>query len=1000
VIFTGHQSKNRWSHPGRCLSTNQSCLVFDPTTGHKQHLHISNAIITATSVRDIIAKHNYAIMASNDDLAFDTKRCNRLLRPLQTKLAKLRKELERPRNPQEDRRSSATAFALKASSRKTNVSQNARKPRGLEKRKDPDWMPDTGSGGASKKTYGGRGEKKPSSRMSLSGGVDARPGAIAFTPLVARTGSRFQDSPQLHDSPLKRRNDYRGPLLAKVNVQDLKTQMPAEIGKLVKSLSESYANLMQATTAGEEKSWNGTRSLFGACLRKLPQYIALEEHFAELDKEDESGAEDTDVSQEVYSYLEQLYETTPGQGWRGFKQVVRAHGTQLLCDALGDQILGLETLHLLVVHCLNSSAWDEAEKFLVSFLPCLKPLPMPNTLYANLFDEQRSLYMWMVKDFVARTGRYRFLYEHLEYLISQELLPLEWLATECMRPVWDRLVRSLSDGDQRSSASAFRFFETAIFAGIGLPDESLFEAGEIDTFPRQYKPSSRQEFRDALDTTYSSLLTVFSSIVLINQHRQEPAGQLTVKRVVWALDSIVIDLLKRKDIQDDLALLGPLEDHLQLFARRAVWAVFASLLVHLEGCQQDSALMSLDVGTAGGAIAWIISQYSSKHIDNSELLGTLPSFVSAAARGTGRVWKDDGFDQMQRLVQGMLSISGLRLPHKLWTTKRLALESIREFAHNTNEAQHMAYARDVEHSMRLKGHVVIAPTPHKNDSPSAVGGFRWEEGIGEWVTCTPFTKESIKRVSRKPVPALQLLPSPEASDLEDIEDGEVADLAVTPSNNMSMWEAMADDEDAGDHIPQSSPIKNTAQRYTCSLGKRIRVSSPMVVVPAKRTPVTPPDTPVLFFSEDGLEELNDGPRRSKRSKKNSTLTLRSQRLRSSLDKDLRDLEPRTYEEMKNLDQDLVESSENEEELGSENSSSSSTVVRRHPEIQAVRSIPAWGRRNRFLGENSDAVQNQPSKMLRLERRRSGRQTVKGVKEWWKVDGGVISTEGSEDELLL
>ncbi|KAK7184995.1 hypothetical protein DPSP01_002822 [Paraphaeosphaeria sporulosa] len=941
-------------------------------------------------------------MASNDDLAFNTTRCNRLLRPLQTKLAKLRKELERPRSSQEDRRSSATAFALKASSRKTNVTQPARKPRGLEKRKDPDWMPDTGLG-ASKKTYGGRGPKKPLSRTSSNSGVDARPGAIAFTPLVARTGGRFQDSPQLHDSPLRRRNNYKGPLLAKANVHDLKTHMPAEIGKLVKGLSESYANLLQATTTGDEKRWNGTRSLFGACLRKLPQYIALEEHFVELDKEDESGDEDTDVSHEVYSYLEQMYETMPGQGWRGFKQVVRSHGTQLLCDALGDQILGSETLHLLVVHCLNASAWDEAEKFLVSFLPCLKPLPMPNTLYANLFDEQRSLYMWMVKDFVARTGRYRFLYDHLEYMISQELLPLEWLATECMRSVWDRLVRSLSDGDQRSYASAFRFLETAIFAGIGLPDESLFEAGEIDTFVRQYKPSSRQEFRDALDTTYSSLLTVFCSIVLINQYREEPVGQATVKRVVWALDSIVIDLLKRKDIQDDLALLGPLEDHLQLFAQRAVWAVFASFLVHLEGCQQDSKLMSLDVCTAGSAIAWIISQYSSKHIEYSELLSTLPAFVSAAARGTGRIWKDDGFEQIQRLVQGMLSVSGLRLPHKLWTMKRLALESVMDFAQNTNEAQHMAYARDVEQSMRMKGHVVIAPTPHKNDSPSAVGGFRWEEGIGEWVTCTPFTKESIKRVSRKPVPALQLLPSPDPSDLDDTDDGTAAGPASTPSNKLSMWEALADDEDAEDHILQSSPIKTTTRRSTF-VGKRTRASLPKVVIPVKRTTMTPPDTPVLFFSEEDLEALNDGPRRSKRAKRQGYLsasTNRPQRVRSSLDEGLRNLKRRAYGESKNIDKDLVESSESEEESDPNRSvsNSRSSGVSRQPELRAVRSMPSLGKRKReFPGKDNDGVEKQPSKMPTLNRRRSGRRTVKGVKEWWKVDDGVVSTEGSDDEL--
>ncbi|KAF1979297.1 hypothetical protein BU23DRAFT_549312 [Bimuria novae-zelandiae CBS 107.79] len=945
-------------------------------------------------------------MASTDDLAWNTTRCNRLLRPLSTKLAKLRKELERPQSPTDDRRSSAAAFALRVSSRKpTNAFQNARRPRGLEKRKDPDWMPDAGAGGVNKKTYGARGGKKPASRMNLNNGNNARPGAIAFTPLVTRTGERHQDSPQLQDSPLRNRSRYRGPLLANTNVQELKTKMPAEIGKLVKGMSEAYANLLQATTAGDEKRWNGTRSLFSACLRKLPQYIELEEHFAELDKEEEDANDERDVSQEIYTFLEDRFETLPGQGWRSFKQAVRAHGTQLLCDALADQILGLETLHLLVVHCLNASAWDEAEKFLAAFMSCLKPLPLPNNLYANLFDEQRSLYMWMVKDFVTRTGRYRFLYDQLELMISQELLPLEWLATECMRPVWDRLVRSLSDGDQRSSASAFRFLETTVCAAIGLPDESLFEADEIDTVARQFKPSSRQEFRDALDTTCSSLFTVFCSIAFINRFREEPAGELTVRRITWVLDSIVIDLIKRKDIKDDLALLGPLEENMQLFAQRAIWVVFASFLIHLEGCQQDPNLLSLDIATAGGSIAWIVFQYSSKNINNSDLLGNLPAFVSAAARGTGRIWKDDGFDQIQRLVQGMLSISGVRLPHKLWTMKRLALESAMEFAQSTNEPQHMAFAREVEQSMRMKGHVVIAPTPQKNDSPSAAGGFRWEEGIGEWVTCTPLVKVTIKRVERRPPPVLQLLPSPEASDDDDEGDGAKA-IAGTPSQDIAMWEALADDEDA-DIIPQSSPIKKINRRSTSSLGKRTRPSSPLVVISVKRMTMTPPDTPILFYSEEDLDDLEiDSPRRSKRPRKELFAAKNkksSQRSRSSLDGGLRELKRRTYEELKDLEEDLMESSESEdasEANTSFSSSSSEDAGMQHPQVRRARSASSLRSRKSEKANDNVRGKDESRKFPTLQRRRSGRQAVKGVREWWKVDGGVVSTEGSDDELRI
>src|SRR5262245_31696549 len=99
-------------------------------------------------------------MALNADLPWNTTRCNRLLRPLSSKLAKLRKELDRPRSTGAERQRSNNALAPKTSARNSaRFSQLARKPRDFDKRKDPDWMPDAGLRGT-KKTYGGRGVKK------------------------------------------------------------------------------------------------------------------------------------------------------------------------------------------------------------------------------------------------------------------------------------------------------------------------------------------------------------------------------------------------------------------------------------------------------------------------------------------------------------------------------------------------------------------------------------------------------------------------------------------------------------------------------------------------------------------------------------------------------------------------------------------------------------------------------------------------------------------------
>jgi hypothetical protein len=163
-------------------------------------------------------------------------------------------------------------------------------------------------------------------------------------------------SPNVQNSPLKKHGKNRGPL--QVNIDW--TQLPGDLRKLVQGACEAYANVLQATTDGDEKSWKGTRSLLAACLRKLPAYIELEEHFTKLDREEEDDDEERDVSGEIYEYLESQFEQRPGQGWRPFKQVLRAHATSQLCDAITDGIIGLDSMSMLVAHCVRVSAWDEA----------------------------------------------------------------------------------------------------------------------------------------------------------------------------------------------------------------------------------------------------------------------------------------------------------------------------------------------------------------------------------------------------------------------------------------------------------------------------------------------------------------------------------------------------------------------------------------------------------------------------------------------------------------
>lgn len=946
-------------------------------------------------------------MAADEELPWTTSRCNRLLRPLSSKLTKLRTEVERLRSAGAEVRSFSTAFATKCLPQKTtNFTRPANKPRGFEKARDPDWRPGA-KAGAGKKTYGGRGARKVAGiqRGGSDTGHVARPGEIAFTPLVARMGGPLQSSPQVQASPLKKYGKNRGPL--QVNIDW--AQMPGDLRKLVQGISEAYANVLQATADCDGKSWKGTRSLMGACLRKLPAYIELEAHFAKLDREADDEDE-RDITAEIYEHLETQFEQRVGQGWRPFRQVVRAHATSLLCDAMADEVISLESVTVLVTHCIRVSAWDEAEQLLTSRIPVLEPLGMPLSTKADLFDGQKSPYLRAVKEFVDHTGRHRLLFSLLEHMIAFELLPLEWLATEHLRPVWDRLVRSICSSDPRTVAEATRFFQTVTMAGMGLPDERLL-ADETDSI-RRFVLSSRDELRQALETTYSSLVTVLCSIALVNNSREDEAGRQITRQVTSALDSVVIAIFNRDDIKDEIQLLEADEEDVQVFAQRAMSMLFASFLVHLDNCCVKDFTASLDVANLIGGFKRMTSEYPLTTFSTSSIFGSLPTLVSSVARGTGRIWKDDGFEQLQRLVQGLILLSGQQLPHKLWTFKRLALESATTFAQETSTSEHMIYARDIERKMRIQGRLVISPV--KTDSPSSSGGFRWEEGIGEWVACTPFAgKQAVKRVACRPPPVFELLPTPAQSEDDHILPGDAAEESLDSREEPSG--SFYDDEYAT--APHSSPIKRQSRTSISSLGKRQRASSPMVIVPSKRSHLTSPDAPVKYYPLLPEEkETEDEPRRSSRSMKHmkaNSSHFRTQRTRTASGSGLREQRRKSYiaQHELEMESDNTDASSDDEESTAA-SSDSNDESRARPQR---RSISSKTRQTAQYDGAYDDEDEDDRDDLGITPARPQRTTTKSLRvqpalrkqtrpvrsQWWKVRGAFVGDsedDGSEDEL--
>jgi len=97
-----------------------------------------------------------------------------------------------------------------------------------------------------------------------------------------------------------------------------------------------------------------------ACLRKVPDYIDLE------DSADTSDTEDGGVSFELYSDLECLG-TNSATGWSNLREVVRAHGVQKICSAVREAFISESVLRALVDVCADTKSAEEGHIILTAW---------------------------------------------------------------------------------------------------------------------------------------------------------------------------------------------------------------------------------------------------------------------------------------------------------------------------------------------------------------------------------------------------------------------------------------------------------------------------------------------------------------------------------------------------------------------------------------------------------------------------------------------------------
>ncbi|KFY09335.1 hypothetical protein V492_05519 [Pseudogymnoascus sp. VKM F-4246] len=649
-----------------------------------------------------------------DSKHWTAARCNRLLRSLQSRIELLKK----------DAAQFIPAAHTAESTNSTIATDNWGKRSNSDNRGDDAAKPKK----RVRVTYGGRSRPKAEPGRSASSGQGAKParalpaitrppGEISVeTPILTRIRPDDATSrasavkvyglgvPARKEGGKGRNSRFASSVpgisnfRSSTSLKQLQSAMSPKAYTLYIGIYNALESLLRTTEAQAPERPN---SLFSLCLRSMHRRIQLEEDWEAIDA-GTAGQKSTlkrDISGEVYAHLEDI--GTSEHGWKHLRTVVRAHGVQIVADAISSGLVNQVFGEALVMLCSQKGSHREAEVLLDALLLTM-PNSEPATPYSRIADIPELAPLLTLEKYVAHTGRTPEYFRMMTSIFGGGVVAIQWLATKELCGLWTRVFRAISA-------------EPACRNATKLLQEIL---------PLMLNASARQSKADALSlntrvsvaigTTFSSVLATLSAVVILDEASTESGEHSITER-----GRNVINILRHLHIEYSIPPTEP---------RGQVSLVFLANLFAMplkdageKRCDQLIRLLQLSCQGSRGAVDPEIAE-----------------FMCSVARCCGRGLSGTGLEHFKRfslLVEACTSTGGDEKMHLL---QNIIVSSAYVFSQQVPIAAHLDYADDIRAKFQI--HPELGQGKSVSSKPAA--GFRWEEGISEWVAPTPAVKQT------------------------------------------------------------------------------------------------------------------------------------------------------------------------------------------------------------------------------------------------------------------
>ncbi|KAB5558142.1 hypothetical protein GE09DRAFT_101782 [Coniochaeta sp. 2T2.1] len=682
-----------------------------------------------------------AASSDSHSLPWTATRCHRLLRPLLTHISALRKEVNRRPQTESAMNDSFQSLFATTSNESGPVTDIQRVP--ARKR-----VRHTYSLKASERA---RLDDKPAEDVAADDRTSSarrlklqEPNAVLATPIVRRLQGQWS-SPLVPEPVIPKggmsakpgrcyhKHEFCGgrSCYYEYELAALKKNTEPSIFALYESIYRALDALLRATSTSDVQSAK-PKSLLAMCLRKVPDYLAELEAWRLQGLEGKGTAstfDESNTSFDVYSDLEWL--GAGNNGWKHLATVVQSHGIRIVKNAISERLLSDEFTILLVDLTSELKPLNDRRQLLEAAVTQQHQPP----LYSNdIYHPNAWANAWLKSSTVLQLLTLREDHElrdpsgHLVFkarlttdLLSKQLIPQEWLLSKMFDSIWRWQMRFLT------SRRAFY-------------DSSPFFIASIQLYCNQIRGPGRKAI--TIDTPATSAqqslinsLATLSTLVLLGQETLETLSDVPDEIVDANLNDAhephrpkplswrdqTKQLCNRTEYILRASLAEATDSHGRPSRRCSTYVLLLAVYFIAGESEFREKQMLADV--------WAAINVNTKHPIHQQYYEATMALMAWISRGCTRrnsakqahAYLVKLCDKLEAACPGVQALSTIRVDAAFY------LYDLTGDIWDLNFAERLA-ATAGQQSMTSQ------QTPRKS---SAFGGFRWDEGISEWVTVTP-----------------------------------------------------------------------------------------------------------------------------------------------------------------------------------------------------------------------------------------------------------------------